>query len=92
MVQESLAASAGQKPGGSTATQVKTFKFHHDGQVKAVQAAIDKAKKTAGAPDDPEALVFICNDYVEGGTTLMPDALAAGVAYFLENLDKVAAA
>ncbi len=57
-----------------------------------VQAAIDKAKKTAGAPDDPGALVFICNDYVEGVTTLTPDALAAGVAHFLENLDKVAAA
>ena len=51
-----------------------------------------RRKWGSAAPDDPEALVFICNDYVEGGTTLTPDALAAGVAYFLENLDKVAAA
>jgi hypothetical protein len=51
LVQEHLAGLVGQKPKGSTAARVKTFKFRDD-QVKTVQAAIDRAKKTAGAADD----------------------------------------
>ena len=55
LVQEHLAGSAGWKPKGSTATRVKTFKFRDD-QIKTVQAAIDRAKKIAGAEDDSAAL------------------------------------
>ena len=54
-MQEHLAGSAGRKPKGSTATRVKTFKFR-DHQINRVQAAIDRAKKIAGAEDDSAAL------------------------------------
>jgi hypothetical protein len=62
LVQEHLAGSAGQKPKGSTATRVKTFKFRDD-PVKTVQAAIDRAKKIAGTEDDSAALEIICNSW-----------------------------
>jgi len=64
-----LSGPFGQKPEGPAATQVKTFKFHHD-QIKTVQAAIDRAKEIAGAENDSAALEIICKDYVEGGATL----------------------
>jgi hypothetical protein len=86
LVQEHLAGSAGRKPRGSTAARVKTFKFRDD-QIKTVQAAIDTAKKTAGAEDDSAALAIICEDYAEGRTTLTPDWLVETVAAYLSSLD-----
>ena len=71
-MQEHLGGPAGRKPEGSTATRVKTFKFRDD-QIKTVQAAIDKAKKIAGAEDDLAALAVICEAYADGRTTLTPD-------------------
>jgi hypothetical protein len=54
LVQAHLAGLLAQKPGGSTPTPVKTFKFHlHDEwQVEAIDAAIDAAKTVKGFPDD----------------------------------------
>ena len=52
--------------GGTTATHIKTFKFHDD-QVKTIDAAIEKAKATSGTSVDSAALELICLDYV-GGT------------------------
>ena len=86
LVQEHLAGSAGRKPEGSTATRVKTFKFCDD-QIKTVQAAIDRAKKIAGAEDDLAALAIICEDYAEGRTTLTPDLLVETLADYLSSLD-----
>jgi hypothetical protein len=86
LVQEHLAGSAGWKPKGSTATRVKTFKFRDD-QIKTVQAAIDRAKKIAGAEDDSAALAIICEDYAEGRTTLTPDWLVETLADYLSSLD-----
>jgi hypothetical protein len=79
LVQDHLAGSAGQKPSSSTATQVKTFKFRDD-QIKTVQAAIDRAKKIAGAEDDSAALEIICRDYAEKQITVGPDWLVETVA------------
>jgi hypothetical protein len=86
LVQEHLAGSAGRKPKGSTAARVKTFKFRDD-QIKTVQAAIDRAKKIAGAEDDSAALAIICEDYAEGRTTLTPDWLVETLADYLSSLD-----
>ena len=77
---------AGRTPKGSTATRVKTFKFRDD-QIKTVQAAIDRAKKMAGAADDSAALTIICEDYADRRTTVGPDWLAETVADHLSSLD-----
>ena len=85
-MQEHLAGSAGRKPEGSTATRVKTIKFRDD-QIKTVQAAIDRAKKIAGAEHDEEALEAVCKAYVEGGVTATPAWLVGTVADYLSGLD-----
>ena len=56
------------------ATGVKTFKFRDD-QIKTVQAAIDRAKKIAGAEDNSAALAVICEAYADRRTTLTPNSL-----------------
>ena len=56
-------------------------------RIKTVQAAIDRAKKIAGAEDDSAALAIICEDYAEGRTTLTPDWLVETVAAYLSSLD-----
>jgi hypothetical protein len=86
LVQEHLAESAGRKLEGSTAKRVKTFKFRDD-PIKTVQAAIDRAKKIAGAEHDSAALAVICEDYAEGRTALTPDSLVEFVADYLSSLD-----
>ena len=68
-----------QKPCGSTATQVKTFKFR-DGQIEKVEAAIDKVKRLTGETDESTALGLICRDFVDRETPITPDALAVAVA------------
>ena len=95
LVQEHLAGSVAQKPGESTPTPVKTFKFHlHDErQVEAVDAAIDAAKTVKGFPDDSSALAYICAIYMrlrwrKDGWDRGPDGLARVFAEFLNKLDK----
>jgi hypothetical protein len=56
-------------------------------RIKTVQAAIDRAKKIAGAEDDSAALAIICEDYAEGRTTLTPDWLVETLADYLSSLD-----
>jgi hypothetical protein len=51
------------------------------------QAAIDRAKKIAGAEDDSAALAIICEDDAEGRTTLTPDWLVEIFADYLSSLD-----
>ena len=89
LVQERLAGSAGQKPGGSAATQVKTFKFR-DGQIEKVEAAIDKVKRLTGETDESTALEFVCRDFVDRETRMTPEALAVAVADHLSSLDTAA--
>jgi hypothetical protein len=67
LVKEHLAASGGAVVGSSTATHVKTFKFHDD-QVATVGAAIEKAKAKSGTSVDSIALEYICLDYMGGQT------------------------
>ena len=78
------------RPGGSRRARpphgVKTLKFRDD-QIKTVQAAIDRAKKIAGAEDDSAALAIICEDYAEGRTTLTLDWLVETLADYLSSLD-----
>jgi PDZ domain/Trypsin-like peptidase domain len=80
LLQEHLGGSAGRKPGGSTATRVKTFKFRDD-QIKTVQAAIDRAKNIAGVEDDSAALAVICEAYADGRS------LMETLADYLSGLD-----
>jgi hypothetical protein len=56
-------------------------------QTKTVQAAIDRAKKIAGAEDDAAALEIICGDYASGGTTVAPDSLIEFLTEYLSSLD-----
>ena len=77
-VQEQLAGSAGQKPGDSIATQVKTFKFRAD-RIKTVQAAIDSAKKLTGETHDSAAMEAICQAYIDLQITITLDTLIAVV-------------
>jgi hypothetical protein len=98
LVQGHLAGSLAQKPGESTPTPVKTFKFHlHDErQVEAVDAAIDAAKTVKGFPDDSSALAYICGRYMslrwrKDGWDRGPDGLVSVFAEFLNKLDKKAA-
>jgi hypothetical protein len=86
LVQEHLAGSAGRKPKGSTAARVKTFKFRDD-QIKTVQAAIDRAKKIAGAEDDSAALEIICGGYAEKQIAVGPDWLVEAVAAHFSSVD-----
>ena len=86
LVEESLAKSAGRKPGGSTATQVKTFKFRAD-QIGKVQAAIDRAKKLNEVTDEAAALEVICQDYLNDSTSVASDAMAEFVADHISGLD-----
>jgi hypothetical protein len=64
---------------------VKTFKFRDD-QIKTVQAAIDRAKKIAGAADDSAALAIICDDYGDPRTTVTFDSMVEIVADYLSSL------
>jgi hypothetical protein len=66
LVQADLAGSLARKPGGSTPTPVKTFKFHlHDEwRLEAIDAAIDAAKTVKGLADDSSALAYICGLYM----------------------------
>jgi hypothetical protein len=84
--------------GGTTATPIKTFKFHDD-QVKTIDAAIEKAKATSGTSVDLAALELICLDYLGGQTleerlavlVLGPEALAKTFADVLNAISKDAA-
>ena len=67
LVKKHLVASCEAVAGGTTATHIKTFKFHDD-QVKTIDAAIEKAKATSGTSVDSPALELICLDYVRGQT------------------------
>jgi hypothetical protein len=81
---------------GSSTSQFKTFKFHED-KAKAIEAAIDKAKKTSHTHDDTAALEYICLDYVDECTLperfvgLPPAAVARAFADVLDCLDKYTA-
>jgi len=92
-VKEHLAASGGTINSGSTTVQVKTFKFHED-QVKTVDAAIEKAKKSSHTPHDSVALEYICLDYMGGSTLqqrfagLAPEAVAKTFVDVLNAFDK----
>ncbi len=96
LVKKHLAASGGAVVGGSTATHVKTFKFHDD-QVKTIDAAIEKAKATSGTSVDSATLEYICLDYIGGQTlqerlaVLGPEVLAKTFADVLNALGKDAA-
>ena len=90
LVREHLVESAGQKPGGSIARKVKTFKFR-GGQIEKVEAAIDLSKEISGAPDGPAALEFICQDFIDRGTPMTSDALVIVVGDHLKSLDGSAA-
>jgi hypothetical protein len=81
-----LARSAGRKPKGPTATRVKTFKFRDD-QINRVQAAIDRAKKTAGAEDDSAALEIICGDYADKQITVGLYWLVETVVTYISSVD-----
>ena len=91
-----LATLSGTQPGGSTATHAKTFKFHDD-QVKTVDAAIEKAKKSSNTPHNSVALEYICLDYMGGSTLqqrfagLAPEAVAKTFVDVLKAFDKHAA-
>ena len=82
--------------GGTTATHIKTFKFHDD-QVKTIDAAIEKAKATSGTSVDSAALELICLDYVGGQTlqerlaVLGPEALVKTFADVPNAISKDAA-
>lgn len=95
-VKAHLATLSGTQPGSSTTTQVKTFKFHED-QVKTVDAAIEKAKKSSNTPHDLVALEYISLG-LHGGSTLQqrfaglaPEAVAKTVVDVLNAFDKHAA-
>jgi hypothetical protein len=96
VVKAYLAASGETNAGGSTATHVKTFKFHDD-QIKTVDAAIEKAKQSSNTPDDSVALEYICLDYMGGSTLqqrfagLAPEAVAKTFVDVLNAFDKHAA-
>ena len=69
--------SIGKKvPGASTATHVKTFKFHDD-QIETVTAAIEKAKANSETDVDSAALEYVCLDY-NGGQTMAQRLQAVG--------------
>jgi hypothetical protein len=98
LVQGHLAGSLAQKPGESTPTPVKTFRFHlHDErQVETVDAAIADAKTVKDLPDDSSALAYICVIYMrlrwrKDGLDRAPDGLASVFVEFLNGLDKNAA-
>jgi hypothetical protein len=69
-----------------------------ENQAESVNAAIEKMKKTANAPDDSAALAAICLNYLEGGALqerfvgLEPDAVAKTLSDVLNNLDHETAA
>ena len=75
---------------------MKTFKFHED-QVKTVDAAIEKAKKSSNTPHDSVALEYICQDYMGGSTLqqrfagLVLEAVAKTFVDVLNAFDKHAA-
>jgi hypothetical protein len=94
LVQGHLAGSVAQKRGESTPVPVKTFKFplHDERQVKAVQAAIDRAKEIAGAQHDSAALEVICRDYMDRRMTMSPGPRAAAFVAYLNHLPKITAA
>jgi hypothetical protein len=96
LVKKHLVASGEAVAGGTTATHIKTVKFHDD-QVKTIDTAIEKAKATSGTSVDSAALELICLDYV-GGLTLQerlavlgPEALAKTFADVLNAISKDAA-
>jgi hypothetical protein len=96
MVQKHLGASGEALAGGTTATHIKTFKFHDD-QVKTIDAAIEKAKATSGTSLDSTALELICLDSASGQTLQErlavwgPEALAKTFADVLNAIRKGAA-
>ncbi len=67
LVKEHLTAMGKKVAGVSSATHVKTFKFHDD-QNDTVNAAIEKAKADSGTAVDAVALEYICLDYMGGHT------------------------
>jgi hypothetical protein len=90
LVRESPLGSAKQKPGAQTEMRVKTFRLK-SGQIQPIQAAIERAKKLHATNNDSEALETICRDYMEGATTMMPEALVDLFVEHLNTLDKEAA-
>ena len=93
LVKKHLVSSGEAVAGGTTATHVKTFKFHDD-QVKTIDAAIEKAKATSGTSVDSAALELIRLDYVGGQplqeqlAVLGPEALAKTFADVLNAISK----
>jgi hypothetical protein len=93
LMQEHLAGSGGQKRDESSPEPVKPFKFLlRDEQVKAVQAAIDRAKEIAGVPHDSAALEVICRGYMDREMTMSPGPRAAEFVAYLNHLPKITAA
>jgi hypothetical protein len=93
LMQEHLAGSGAQKRDESSPEPVKPFKFLlRDEQVKAVQAAIDRAKEIAGVPHDSAALEVICRGYMDREMTMSPGPRAAEFVAYLNHLPKITAA
>ena len=79
-----------QKHGAQPDTQVKTFRLL-EGQSQCIRAAIEKAKKFNATDHDSAALEAICQNYIEGQTTMTEEALVNVLVEHLNTLDEHAA-